>query len=97
MADKTLRLVCKRINFALEPRILSTIGLSSTYLPSQVENLATAEPKPTPISKYATQLNICGFYPLLNRHRNLVSEEETKIKSFLVPAIGSLTGVRKVL
>jgi hypothetical protein len=97
MADgKTLRLVCKQINFALEPRILSTIGLSSIYLPSQLENLATAESKPTPISKYATQLRIYLYY-LLKQNRTLTSEEKAKIKSFFVPAIGSLTGVRKVL
>lgn len=94
---KTLRLVCKQVNFALEPQILSRIRLSSIDLPSQLENLATAEPKPTPISKYATQLNICAsLYPSWHESRILTSEEEAKIKSFLVPAVGSLTGVRKV-
>ena len=74
---------------------MSRIGLSSIYRPSQLENLVVAEPKPTPIAKYATQLNIY-LYPLLHK-RNLTSEKEAKIKLFLVPAIGSLTGVRKVL
>ncbi|KIK03195.1 hypothetical protein K443DRAFT_5612 [Laccaria amethystina LaAM-08-1] len=92
--EKDLRLVCKQINFALEPQILSTIELSPIHLSSQVENLATAEPKPTPISKYATQLNI--LYPLLHQNRILLSEEEAKVRSFLFPAVGSLTGVRKV-
>ena len=97
MADNTLRLVCKQINYALEPQILSKIGLLLIDLPSQVEDLATAESKPTPISKYASQLTIYNLYPVLHQNRILTSDEEAKIKSFLIPAIESLTGVHKVL
>ncbi|KIJ90292.1 hypothetical protein K443DRAFT_15354 [Laccaria amethystina LaAM-08-1] len=73
---------------SLPTELLQEIGV-------ELENLATAESKPTPISKYATQLRIYLYY-LLKQNRTLTSEEKAKIKSFFVPAIGSLTGVRKV-
>ena len=96
-ADKTLRLVCKRFNFALEPQILSEIILSTTHLSSQVESLVTTEPKPTSASKYATTLRIRPLCPSSDQNEVLSFDEEAKIRSFLLPAIGSLVGVRQIL
>ncbi|EDR02835.1 uncharacterized protein LACBIDRAFT_295356 [Laccaria bicolor S238N-H82] len=91
-----ISLVCKRINFALEPQILSEITLCSPMdLASRVESLVTTEPKPTSASKYATKLSIGPL--CTSSDQNEVTEEEAKIKSFLVPAISSLVGVRQIL
>lgn len=92
---KALRLVCKHINFAWEPQVLSTIKLSPQHLSSQVESLATTEPKPTSASKYATRLEIRNLYP--REDRDVSSGEEAKIRTFLFPAVASLTGVRTVM
>ena len=97
-ADKTLRLVCKRFNFALEPQILSKITLSSTRLSSQLESLVTTEPKPTSASRYATKLRIghlCFFSA--DQDGGISLDGEAKIKLYFLPAIGSLVGVRQIL
>ncbi|EDR03570.1 uncharacterized protein LACBIDRAFT_331353 [Laccaria bicolor S238N-H82] len=88
--------VCKRINFAVEPEILSNITLSSRRLSSQVESLVTTEPKPTSASKYATKLHIGHLCPSPDED-GVISFEEAKIRLFLLPAISSLVGVRQII
>ena len=73
---------------------MSTIKLCPIRLSSQVESLAATEPKPTSASKYATCLKINGLYS--PEDRDVPSGEEAKVRSFLLPAVGSLTGVRTV-
>ena len=74
---------------------MSTIKLWPTRLSSQVESLAATAPKPTSASKYATCLKIYGLYPL--EDRDIHSGEEAEVRSFLLPAVASLTGVRTVV
>ncbi|EDQ98499.1 uncharacterized protein LACBIDRAFT_335910 [Laccaria bicolor S238N-H82] len=89
-----------RIHYYRDPRkalrlVLSTIKLSPIHLSSQVKSLATTEPKPTSASKYATCLEIHGLYP--RDDEDVPSGEEAKVRSFLFPAVASLTGVRRVI
>ena len=74
---------------------MSTIKLCPIRLSSQVESLAAIEPKPTSASKYATCLKFYGLYP--PEDRVVHPGEEAKVRSFLLPAVGSLTGVRTVV